>query len=82
MPKKKLLAEYEAEIGPITGVSDEVFNNARTVDYFKVTCECGTSFHTKKSNLAARFNRGNNIACAFCVNKQNIDKRYEEKEEK
>lgn len=79
MPAKQTLAEYEKILGEkITGVSHEKFNNAASNEYIRVKCHCGEIFSSKRVDLSARFNRGNNIECTSCVNKKNIAKRYDQ----
>lgn len=77
--RRKLLSEYIDEHGPIRGISPGEFNSAIAQDILEVICQtCGQRFESKKQVLAARFNRGSKIRCKFCVNTENINKRYED----
>ena len=80
MPAAKTLQEYQDSLGElIIGVSHEIFNTTDSNHYLRVKCKCGEIFATKKQDLMARFNRGNNIQCVSCVASKNVSKRYETK---
>jgi hypothetical protein len=77
MPARKILYDFEVKLGEdIVGVDRSEFDAANFDDYLDVSCVCGKTFRSKRADLVARFNRGNNIKCVDCVNKINSHKRF------
>lgn len=77
--RRKYLEDYEQDIGEITGINRDVFDNASKYQVLDVQCDCGEEFKSSRRDLIARFNRRNKIKCRSCVNKMNITARYDVK---